>query len=147
MKLLFALLFTTFILPTGNEWLTDLEQAKKTAVEKSEYILLNFSGSDWCGPCMRLRKEIFESVDFKKYADEHLVLVNADFPRNKKNELSKDQQKKNDQLAEQYNPNGKFPFTILMNAQGKIIKEWDGLPDLKPIEFVKQITSFSEKGK
>ncbi|MEO8769810.1 MAG: thioredoxin family protein [Ferruginibacter sp.] len=147
MKLLFVLLFTTFTFNTGNEWLTDLDQAKKTAVEKNEYILLNFSGSDWCGPCMRLRKEIFESAEFKKYADEHLVLVNADFPRNKKNELSKEQQKKNDQLAEQYNPNGKFPFTILLDAQGKIVKEWDGLPDLKPGGFVNQITQISGKGK
>ena len=141
------LLLSFYTINIDNGWLTDFEQAKKTASQKNECILLNFSGSDWCGPCMRLRKEIFASDDFKNYATDHLVLLNADFPRNKKNELSKEQQKKNDQLAEKFNPNGKFPFTILLSAEGNIIKEWDGLPDLKPNEFVNQLIQFSEKGK
>lgn len=146
MKLLFLLL-SFFAFNSGNEWLTDFEQAKKIAAEKNEYILLNFSGSDWCGPCMRMRAEIFGSGDFKNYAGSHLVLLNADFPRNKKNKLGKEKEKQNDQLADKYNPNGKFPYTILMTAQGNVIKEWDGLPDVKPNEFVKQIMLISENRK
>ncbi|MEO6669024.1 MAG: thioredoxin family protein [Ferruginibacter sp.] len=145
MKFLF-LLFNFFLISPANGWLTDFNQAKKIASEKNEYILLNFSGSDWCGPCMRMRKEIFESADFKNYSKDNLVLLNADFPRNKKNKLSKEQEAQNDQLAEKYNPNGKFPFTILMDAKGGLVKEWDGLPDLKPADFVKQIMQASEKG-
>ena len=146
MKLIF-LFFTFLLVNTTNGWLTDFEQAKKIASEKNEYILLNFSGSDWCGPCIRMRKEIFESEEFKNYAENHLVLLNADFPRNNKNKLSKEQQSKNDQLADKFDPTGKFPLTILINANGNEIKEWDGLPDAKPADFVKQIVQAIEKGK
>ena len=84
-------------------------------------MLLNFSGSDWCGPCIRLRKEIFEDKAFEKMANMELVLVNADFPRMKKNQLAPGQQEVNNQMAEQYNPKGRFPFTVLLNADGKIL--------------------------
>src|SRR6185295_9772586 len=102
-------------------------------------ILLNFSGSDWCGPCIRLRKEIFESVLFKNLADNNLVLVNADFPRLKKNQLSKDQQKKNDKLADKYNPQGIFPYTVLLSSDAIIIKTWDGFPNETAEEFTRQL--------
>src|SRR5437868_3212694 len=78
-----------------SEWLTDFAQAQKISAEKKESLLLNFSGSDWCGPCIRMKQEIFDSEHFKKYANGHLVLVNADFPRNKKNKLSKELEKQN----------------------------------------------------
>ncbi len=61
-------------------------------------ILVNFSGSDWCAPCIRLRKEILETAVFEKYAAEYLVLVRADFPRQEKNRLDKDQVKRNESL-------------------------------------------------
>ncbi|MEO7522997.1 MAG: thioredoxin family protein [Ferruginibacter sp.] len=142
-------LFLFFVLPffsfdTSNEWLKDFDQAQKIAAEKNQNILINFSGSDWCGPCMRMRKEIFEADDFKSYSADHLVLLNADFPRNKKNRLDKLQQEKNDKLADKYNPGGKFPYTILITAGGKVIKEWDGLPGMTAKEFVKQIKPVSD---
>src|SRR5450432_4928500 len=90
-------------------WINNLEGAKQQAKKEQKLILLNFSGSDWCIPCMRLRKEVFDADAFTKYAAAHLVLVNADFPRQKINELSKAQQKLNDQLADKYNPQGSFP--------------------------------------
>ena len=65
-------------------------------------------------------------------ADTELVLVNADFPRNKKNQLSADQQKLNDEMADKYNSQGKFPFTLLLNADGKVLETWDGLPEETP---------------
>ena len=99
MKLL-LIVSALFSFMVNAEWLTDFEQAKKLATEKNECILLNFSGSDWCGPCIRMKKEIFESTDFKSFADEHLVLVNADFPRGKKRQLSKITEKQNESLAD-----------------------------------------------
>jgi thiol-disulfide isomerase/thioredoxin len=72
-----------------------LEIAKKTAAENKELILLNFSGSDWCIPCIKLHKNIIETEDFKKLdSDKVIVYINADFPRNKKNQLSADLKKK-----------------------------------------------------
>lgn len=107
-------------------WGSDLSVAQQAAKDQHKLILLNFSGSDWCGPCIKLKKDVFESTEFQSFADANLVLVRADFPRLKKNQLAKDQQAKNDALAERYNSDGKFPLTVLLNEQGKVLKEWDG---------------------
>ena len=128
----FTILITCF---SAADWHTDLKEAEQLATKEHRHILLNFSGSDWCGPCMRLRKEIFESAVFKEMADTQLVLVNADFPRNKKNQLSAEQQRLNDAMADQYNPQGKFPYTVLLDANGKVLREWDGLPNRSPEAF------------
>jgi len=107
-------------------WGSDLSVAQQAAKDQHKLILLNFSGSDWCGPCIKLKKDVFESTEFQSFAEANLVLVRADFPRLKKNQLAKDQQAKNDALAERYNSGGKFPLTVLLNEQGKVLKEWDG---------------------
>lgn len=142
MKFIFLFLLTGMGLsPTG--WHTDFETAKKFAKDKDRLILLNFSGSDWCGPCIRLRKEIFDGYAFSQLADSALVLVNADFPRNKKNQLSKEQQKLNETLADQYNPQGKFPFTLLLTPEGKVIRSWDGFP-ADSDQFVEQVKTLCD---
>jgi thioredoxin-related protein len=135
------------IIATGlhfSSWEPDFDRAKKTATEKNELILLNFSGSDWCLPCMRLKKEIFDDGDFEKMADSTLVLVNADFPRNKKNQLTKPVLKQNEALADRYNPAGKFPLTLLLDANGNIIKSWDGFPNESAAQFAAQIKSIAD---
>ncbi|MFX5526316.1 thioredoxin family protein, partial [Acinetobacter baumannii] len=81
---------------------------------------------DWCAPCIRMHKDIFDSEIFQQYAQSKLILVRADFPRSKKNQLAKEQQKQNDQLADKYNPNGIFPYTLLLDENGKILKSWEG---------------------
>jgi thiol-disulfide isomerase/thioredoxin len=108
-------------------------------------ILINFSGSDWCGPCIRLKNEIFATEVFEKFASEKLLLVRADFPRQKKNKLPETQVKLNEMLAERYNKDGKFPFTLLVNSEGKILKTWDGLPKENAAQFVKQLELLSQK--
>ncbi len=105
-------------------WLTNFQKGKTEAIASNKLIVLNFSGSDWCGPCIRLKKEVFESEAFENYAAEKLVLVNADFPRYKKNQLSKEQAEENEALAEKYNPAGRFPFTVLLDPNGKVLKRW-----------------------
>lgn len=66
---------------------------------------------------MRMSSEIFESDVFRQMAEKELVLVNADFPRKKKNQLPLAQQKLNDDMAEKYNLQGKFPYTLLLRSQ------------------------------
>jgi thioredoxin-related protein len=124
MKLSLVIVCAFLIAP--SEWLTDFDVAKKIAMKENKYILLNFSGSDWCAPCIKMKSEVFESHTFLSLAEQHLALVRADFPRTKKKQLSEDQAKRNEALAERYNPSGKFPLTLLLSANGKIIKEWDG---------------------
>ncbi|MEC5171735.1 thioredoxin family protein [Chryseobacterium nepalense] len=125
-----------------------LETAKKTAAENKELILLNFSGSDWCIPCIKLHKNIIETEDFKKLqADNVILYINADFPRNKKNQLSADLKKENAALADQYNPKGLFPYTLLLNQKGKVLKTWEGLPSENALVFSNEIRSVKENQK
>ncbi|MDB5260947.1 MAG: thiol-disulfide isomerase, partial [Adhaeribacter sp.] len=108
----------------------------KQAKAEHKYILLNFSGSDWCGPCIQLNKSVFQTEEFAKYAAESLVLANADFPRLKKNQLVPAQQALNEALADKYNKTGAFPLTLLLNADGKIIQQWEGVPAHTPAVFI-----------
>jgi thioredoxin-related protein len=141
MKVIF--LAFVFLLNNQIEWNTDFEKAKIEAARSHKLILLNFSGSDWCGPCIRMKEEIFDSDVFEKYAEQNLILVRADFPRLKKNQLSKEQTKQNEKLADKYDPGGKFPFTILLDESGKILKEWEGYPDESPDKFVMEVNAFA----
>lgn len=127
----------------GLPWLGNFNLATQEALKSHKLILISFSGSDWCGPCIRLRKEILESGAFEKYAEEHLLLVRADFPRLKKDQLSTDQTKLNEKLADRYNPDGKFPLTLLVDENGKIIKSWEGYPNESPDAFVADLVKIS----
>jgi thioredoxin-related protein len=146
MRFLCTILFSSFVL-SATSWETDFTKARQSAQSEHKLILLNFSGSDWCGPCIRMHKEIFESSTFTDYAGEHLVLVNADFPRLKKHELPKDQQSKNDKLADTYNKDGVFPLTLLLASDGKVLKEWKGFPQISPDEFTRQLKAAVDANK
>ncbi|KIC91084.1 thioredoxin family protein [Flavihumibacter sp. ZG627] len=122
-----------------TDWGHDMDKAQVKARQENKLILLNFSGSDWCAPCIRLKKQIFADDRFKKFADEKLVLVNADFPRGKKFQLPKDQQEHNNNLAEKYNTEGDFPLTLLLSADGKVLKKWEGLPQGDAKSFVAEL--------
>jgi thioredoxin-related protein len=138
----FLLISTLLILFTSVDWLDNFDVAKETAAKENKMILLNFSGSDWCAPCIKMKRDIFETEVFKEYAGQNLVLVRADFPRMKKNQLSKEQIKHNEALAEKYNPLGKFPLTVLFDANGKVIKEWDGYANQTPEAFVTELRKY-----
>ena len=142
MKLLFIALIMLFTVPAS--WMGNFTEAQKQAKATHKQILINFSGSDWCGPCIRLRKEILESETFEQYAAANLLLVRADFPRQKKNQLPKEQVKLNESLAEVYNKDGKFPFTVLVDENGKVLKSWEGFPDVSPQAFVSEIDKLNK---
>ena len=143
MKALLLLLF--FIIPI--QWEPNFEHAKELAKEKNELILLNFSGSDWCVPCIGLRQEFLESEAFGDFAAKNLILVNADFPRRKKNQIATEQTKRNEKLADQYNPNGVFPLTLLLNADGKVVKTWQGKPKVSVEKWIEEIQAVCEANK
>ena len=120
-------------------WMTDFSMAKQEAKRSNKLILLSFSGSDWCTPCIKTRKELFDKEAFMQFATGNLVLINADFPRLKKHLLSRSQTSQNEALAEQYDKEGVFPFTLLLDADGKILKQWRGNPGVSPEAFISQI--------
>lgn len=139
-----ALVFIIAIfLVSSGDWLNDFEQAKKLASEQDKLILINFAGSDWCAPCIKMKREVFEAAEFQSYAAEKLILVKADFPRQRKNQLDQVQKQHNEKLAEHYNPTGKFPLTLLLTADGKVIREWDGYAGTSATAFVEQLRAVS----
>lgn len=103
-------------LSDGATWGTDYEAACKQAKETQRPILIDFTGSDWCGWCIKLDKEVFDLPAFKAYAKDNLVLLKLDFPRRKK--LKAELVKQNEKLMEQFGVRG-FPTILLVNADGK----------------------------
>jgi thioredoxin-related protein len=141
MKLLVCLLAACLL--STVTWHGDFKNAEDLATKENKLILVNFSGSDWCIPCIRLRKEILESSVFEDYAKDHLVLVRADFPRQKKNQPDAAQVKRNEALADKYNPDGAFPLTLLIDKDGKVLKKWDGFPNESADKFVDDLSQFA----
>lgn len=131
------------ISPDNLNWLGNLEEAQRIAQEREQSILLVFSGSDWCRPCMKLDKELFSTSAFETYAQEHFVLVKADFPRSKKHRLPKEQQSYNAQLADQYNPGGNFPFLLVLSQAGEVIDQTGYLND-DPDSYFQHWSSISD---
>jgi thioredoxin-related protein len=136
-----ALALVGLVSMSFTTWTPTIEKAKEEAATQHKYILLNFSGSDWCGPCIRMEKEFFGNEAFSKFATTKLVMVNADFPRQKKHELPMDIKKQNEQLAEKYNMNGAFPYTVLIDEEGKVLHSWNGLPKETPEAFTNEISA------
>lgn len=121
------------------DWQTNFEKAKAEAKAQHKLILLKFSGSDWCLPCIRMEKDLFSDQSFGQFSEKNLEMVNADFPRLSKHKLDKSVAKQNEALAEKYNKEGHFPLTLLLDADGKVLKVWDGYQGQKPEEFVQEI--------
>jgi protein disulfide-isomerase len=105
----------------SDGWLTDFTKAKADAKMSKKMILADFSGSDWCGWCMKLDKEVFQKSIFKKFAKENLILLMVDFPRDKKNQ-SIEIQKQNAAMAKKYNIRG-FPTVLILDFNGKVIAQ------------------------
>ena len=99
-------------------WLTSYEQAQKEAQSGNKLLLMDFTGSDWCGWCMRLEAEVFSKPEFAEYAKQNLVLMTVDFPRAKP--LSNEVRRQNRALAEKYGIEG-FPTIVVLNGDGKPI--------------------------
>lgn len=108
---------------TLNNWFVDLEEAQSYAKDHSGQILMVFSGSDWCKPCIQFKKDILTADAFKQYADANLTILYLDFPARKKNKLSKAQTKHNEALAEKYNRQGAFPKIVLLDSEDVILAQ------------------------
>lgn len=117
-------------------WLTDYDAALEQARREEKALLIDFTGSDWCGWCMRLKAEVFDTPEFAAFANANLVLLEVDFPKNKK--LSAAQQKKNDALQEKFGVEG-FPTIYVLNSSGKPISK-GGYVRGGPAKFIEAIT-------
>ena len=122
--ILFALLATSGS-GFAADWQTDYAKALETAKSQNKRILLDFTGSDWCGPCIELKKRVFSKPEFHAYADKNLILVEIDYPQRKKQSAQLKQQ--NEKLSTQYGIEEKgFPTIVLLDSSGKILREMSG---------------------
>ena len=125
----------------SQTWQTSYENSIEKAGLENKKIILVFQGSDWCAPCIKLSKEIWSTEYFIEYSNKNYVLLQADFPRKKKNYLSENQQKVNNFLAEKYNPNGYFPFVVVLDKSGNVLGKI-GYKKTTPQEYIKIIDSY-----
>src|SRR6478752_1050226 len=96
---------------TPEGWTTDLEKALEQAKKEKKAVLVEFTGSDWCAPCIAVKKAVLSKKEFSDKAAEKFVLVELDFPK-KDEELAK----KNEPLRDKYNVEG-FPTILLLTAE------------------------------
>ena len=119
-----ALGLATSALAEG-EWLTDFQKAQQDAKAGHKLLVINFTGSDWCGYCVLLDRQVFSRPEFKDYASKNLVLLEVDFPRPggpRWKSLSDAVKKQNEELAAKYEIFG-FPTIVVLNGDGKIVGE------------------------
>jgi protein disulfide-isomerase len=99
-----------------SAWLHDFEAAKKQAKEENKVIFINFTGSDWCGWCIKLEKEVFSKKEFQEFAKDKLVLMEVDFPDKKKQ--SAEMKAQNKKLDKEFKIEG-YPTLFLLDSEGK----------------------------
>jgi len=119
-----------------SDWLNDYKKAQQEAKASNKFLLLDFTGSDWCGWCKKFDKEILSQSQFKDYARENLVLVELDFPRAK--QQSPELRKQNQELAYQYQVQG-FPTIVVLDGDGQKLWQYDGYFPDGPAAFIAQL--------
>ena len=121
MKKFILLLFVSFSLNSFSQqssldWHTDMNKAIEISVKTQKPMLLFFTGSDWCGWCKRLVKEVYDRPEFAKWAKNNVVLVEIDFPRRSK--LSEETQKQNRELQQMFGVRG-YPTIWFVKPETK----------------------------
>ncbi len=143
MKQLFYLIIFAFSgLLHAQQWQNSFDDTLTKAADEDKPIVLVFSGSDWCAPCIRLKRHIFDSEEFKSYAAEHYVMYDADFPRKKKNQLPQEKLNVNKSLAEKYNPKGYFPLVVVMDKNQNVLGTTGFVARTSPEKYIKTLNKF-----
>ena len=117
-KMLFACAFLATVVAFAGEWMTDFNAAKKVSKEKNLPMLLDFTGSDWCGWCKLMDKKVFAEKDWDDWAVSNVVCVTVDFPRDE-SKITPKIKKQNEKLLERYGVQGFPTFVILAPGGGK----------------------------
>lgn len=141
MKNIFKILILLIGLTVNAQEKLTFDQSLSKAQNEHKKVLLFFSGSDWCAPCVKFKKFFVETEQFKNFSNDNLIVYNADFPRQKKNQLAKEIAVENGKLAEKYNSKGQFPMILLLNEKGDIIKKWEQLPSETLEQFIEKLKS------
>jgi len=125
------------------DWMTDLGKAQAKAKEENRLVLMDFTGSDWCPWCIKLRKEVFSTPEFTEYAKKNLVPVEIDFPQRKQQPA--ELKKANRALQAKYEIRG-YPTVVVLNGQGKKVGEL-GYEAGGPKPFIAKLQELKAKEK
>lgn len=135
-----ALAASTALAASG--WSDDYAKALEQAKKENKKVLLDFTGSDWCGWCIKLDKDVFSKPEFKEYAKQNLVLVEVDFPQGKR--LSKKTKEQNEKLKNEFKVEG-FPTLVLLDPEGKKLGEVVGYVQGGPKGFIAKLEELAKK--
>lgn len=127
----------------SQNWQTNFDDAKALAIKENKNIVLVFSGSDWCAPCIKLEKTVWMSDAFQKEATKSWVTYKADFPKKKANQLAPELTEQNNKLAEKYNSGGSFPLVVLLDKNGKVLG-MTGFKNVSAEEYVAMLKKMIE---
>jgi len=122
-------------------WTENVDAAMKQAKAEQKDVLMEFTGSDWCPPCIQLKKNVFDTDHFKTEAPKHFVLVQLDFPHNKPQ--SEELKAQNRKWAEKFAVPG-FPTIMLLDAEGQPYARTVGYPGLDAQQYVAQLQTMRE---
>ncbi len=137
--ILSLLLLATVTAQAKVTWLTDLDAAKAKGVKENKPVLVDFTGSDWCPPCIQLHKVVFQSAEFAAVASKY-VLVELDYPRNKPQ--SAEVKAKNREWQQKYAVNS-FPTVLLLDAKsGEVFGRVGGFGGQTAKEYLDKLASF-----
>jgi protein disulfide-isomerase len=139
--LLPALALLAVGLARAGEWRTDYGKTLAAAKADKKCVLIDFSGSDWCGPCIALKKNVFDQPAFAAYADKNLILLNIDFPKSKA--LPDTLTRQNDALMHQYGIEDLgLPTVVLLDPDGKVLGQFTGYGGEGPAEIMARLEKY-----
>ena len=137
-KIIYIALFFLTQFSVAQDWVSSWSHATDSAITLNKPILLVFSGSDWCAPCIKLDRNIWTTPVFQSYAKKNLILYKADFPRRKANQLPEPLASENKKLAEQYNTKGYFPLVVLLSPKKDILGQTAYL-NISPEAYIEKL--------
>lgn len=126
----------------AQQWADSFADAQQTAKAEHKSVVLVFSGSDWCAPCIKLDREVWQDAGFQADAAADFVFYRADFPRKKENKLPAELAEANGALAERYNTRGAFPLVVVLNPDGEVLGQ-AGYEKIGPDAYLAKLESFT----
>ena len=137
-----ALAVTASFAMAAAGWDDDYDKAIAKAKAEKKLVLLDFTGSDWCGWCIKLDKDVFSKKEFKDFAKDNLVLVEVDFPQAKK--LAKKTEKQNEDLKNKFRVQG-YPTLVMLDADGKEVHRIGGYSETALDDLKKAVAAHKPK--